>query len=86
MLFRSNEFFRTEGAEKLQKAFEIAKRIPIITSANPLGEKDLSTLSGSFFIFYYDFPGPIHPPTAPLPEPPSQSPPPCTRWWPPSSS
>lgn len=28
-----NEFFRTEGAEKLQKAFEIAKRIPIITSA-----------------------------------------------------
>ncbi|XP_037118834.1 microfibrillar-associated protein 3-like isoform X1 [Syngnathus acus] len=27
-----NEFFRTEGAEKLQKAFEIAKRIPIITS------------------------------------------------------
>ncbi|KAL2095201.1 hypothetical protein ACEWY4_009920 [Coilia grayii] len=28
-----NEFFRTEGTEKLQKAFEIAKRIPIITSA-----------------------------------------------------
>ncbi|CAK6971129.1 microfibrillar-associated protein 3-like [Scomber scombrus] len=28
-----NEFFRTEGAEKLQKAFEVAKRIPIITSA-----------------------------------------------------
>lgn len=27
-----NEFFRTEGAEKLQKAFEVAKRIPIITS------------------------------------------------------
>ncbi|KAH0512214.1 Microfibril-associated glycoprotein 3 [Microtus ochrogaster] len=31
-----NEFFRTEGAEKLQKAFEIAKRIPIITSAKTL--------------------------------------------------
>ncbi|KAM7397643.1 hypothetical protein PAMA_005790 [Pampus argenteus] len=28
-----NEFFRTDGAEKLQKAFEVAKRIPIITSA-----------------------------------------------------
>ncbi|KAM9333174.1 microfibrillar-associated protein 3-like [Pholidichthys leucotaenia] len=28
-----NEFFRTEGTEKLQKAFEVAKRIPIITSA-----------------------------------------------------
>ncbi|XP_070700066.1 microfibrillar-associated protein 3-like [Pempheris klunzingeri] len=28
-----NEFFRTEGAEKLQKAFEVAKRIPIVTSA-----------------------------------------------------
>ncbi|XP_024117147.1 microfibrillar-associated protein 3-like [Oryzias melastigma] len=28
-----NEFFRTEGAEKLQRAFDIAKRIPIITSA-----------------------------------------------------
>lgn len=28
-----NEFFRTEGAEKLQKAFEVAKQIPIITSA-----------------------------------------------------
>ncbi|XP_029303288.1 microfibrillar-associated protein 3-like isoform X2 [Cottoperca gobio] len=28
-----NEFFRTEGAEKLQKALEVAKRIPIITSA-----------------------------------------------------
>uniref|UniRef100_A0A8C6TND0 Microfibril-associated glycoprotein 3 n=1 Tax=Neogobius melanostomus TaxID=47308 RepID=A0A8C6TND0_9GOBI len=27
-----NEFFRTEGTEKLQKAFEVAKRIPIITS------------------------------------------------------
>lgn len=31
-----NEFIRTEGAEKLQKAFEIAKRIPIITSAKTL--------------------------------------------------
>ncbi|XP_048189835.1 microfibril-associated glycoprotein 3-like, partial [Perognathus longimembris pacificus] len=31
-----NEFFRTEGAEKLQKAFEIAKCIPIITSAKTL--------------------------------------------------
>ncbi|MBN3296244.1 microfibril-associated glycoprotein 3 [Amia ocellicauda] len=31
-----NEFFRTEGAERLQKAFEIAKRIPIITSAKTL--------------------------------------------------
>ncbi|XP_019951351.2 microfibrillar-associated protein 3-like [Paralichthys olivaceus] len=31
-----NEFFRTEGAEKLQKAFEIAKRIPIITSTKTL--------------------------------------------------
>ncbi|KAJ8348617.1 hypothetical protein SKAU_G00272060 [Synaphobranchus kaupii] len=31
-----NEFFRSEGAEKLQKAFEIAKRIPIITSAKTL--------------------------------------------------
>ncbi|XP_056156571.1 microfibrillar-associated protein 3-like [Lampris incognitus] len=31
-----NEFFCTEGAEKLQKAFEIAKRIPIITSAKTL--------------------------------------------------
>lgn len=31
-----NEFFRTEGAEKLQKAFEIAGRIPIITSAKTL--------------------------------------------------
>ncbi|XP_049598055.1 microfibrillar-associated protein 3-like [Syngnathus scovelli] len=31
-----NEFFRTEGAEKLQKALEIARRIPIITSAKTL--------------------------------------------------
>ncbi|XP_041120632.1 microfibrillar-associated protein 3-like [Polyodon spathula] len=31
-----NDFFRTEGAEKLQKAFEIAKQIPIITSAKTL--------------------------------------------------
>lgn len=31
-----NEFFRTEGTEKLQKAFEVAKRIPIITSAKTL--------------------------------------------------
>ncbi|XP_054610188.1 microfibrillar-associated protein 3-like [Dunckerocampus dactyliophorus] len=31
-----NEFFRTDGAEKLQKAFEIAKHIPIITSAKTL--------------------------------------------------
>ncbi|XP_068134900.1 microfibrillar-associated protein 3-like isoform X2 [Hyperolius riggenbachi] len=31
-----NDFFRTEGPEKLQKAFEIAKRIPIITSAKTL--------------------------------------------------
>ncbi|KAM9348559.1 microfibrillar-associated protein 3-like [Symphorus nematophorus] len=31
-----NEFFRTEGAEKLQRAFEVAKRIPIITSAKTL--------------------------------------------------
>ncbi|XP_037604486.1 microfibrillar-associated protein 3-like [Sebastes umbrosus] len=28
-----NEFFRTEGAEKLQKALEVAKRIPIVTQA-----------------------------------------------------
>ncbi|KAB5549369.1 hypothetical protein PHYPO_G00066530 [Pangasianodon hypophthalmus] len=28
-----NDFFRTDGAEKLQKALEIAKRIPIVTSA-----------------------------------------------------
>ncbi|KAM7374024.1 hypothetical protein PAMP_006701 [Pampus punctatissimus] len=31
-----NEFFRTDGAEKLQKAFEVAKRIPIVTSAKTL--------------------------------------------------
>ena len=31
-----NEFFRTEGHEKLQKALEIAKRIPIITTAKTL--------------------------------------------------
>lgn len=31
-----NEFFRTEGAEKLQKAFVVAKRIPIVTSAKTL--------------------------------------------------
>ncbi|XP_044079055.1 microfibrillar-associated protein 3-like isoform X2 [Siniperca chuatsi] len=31
-----NEFFRTEGTEKLQRAFEVAKRIPIITSAKTL--------------------------------------------------
>ncbi|CAB1352482.1 unnamed protein product [Coregonus sp. 'balchen'] len=31
-----NEFFCTEGAEKLQKAYEIAKRIPIITSAKTM--------------------------------------------------
>lgn len=31
-----NGFFRTEGAERLQKAFEIAKHIPIITSAKTL--------------------------------------------------
>ncbi|KAA8586503.1 hypothetical protein FQN60_000339, partial [Etheostoma spectabile] len=31
-----NDFFRTEGAEKLQKAFEVAKRIPIVTSAKTL--------------------------------------------------
>ncbi|XP_054482159.1 microfibrillar-associated protein 3-like [Anoplopoma fimbria] len=31
-----NEFFRTEGAEKLQKALEVAKRIPIITTAKTL--------------------------------------------------
>ncbi|XP_059913595.1 microfibril-associated glycoprotein 3-like isoform X1 [Gadus macrocephalus] len=28
-----NDFFHSEGLEKLQKAFEVAKRIPIITSA-----------------------------------------------------
>ncbi|XP_040006186.1 microfibrillar-associated protein 3-like isoform X2 [Xiphias gladius] len=31
-----NDFFRTEGAEKLQKAFEVAKHIPIVTSAKTL--------------------------------------------------
>lgn len=31
-----NEFFRTEGAEKMQKAFEVAKRIPIVTSTKTL--------------------------------------------------
>ncbi|KAI3373296.1 hypothetical protein L3Q82_006595 [Scortum barcoo] len=31
-----NEFFRTEGAEKLQRAFEVAKRIPFVTSAKTL--------------------------------------------------
>ncbi|KAM4620072.1 microfibrillar-associated protein 3-like isoform 1-T2 [Polymixia lowei] len=31
-----NEFFRTEGAEKLQKAFEVAKHIPIVTSAKTM--------------------------------------------------
>ncbi|KAI4882278.1 hypothetical protein NFI96_027220, partial [Prochilodus magdalenae] len=31
-----NDFFRVEGAEKLQKAFEIAKRIPIVTSTKTL--------------------------------------------------
>lgn len=31
-----NDFFRTDGAEKLQKALEIAKRIPIITSTKTL--------------------------------------------------
>lgn len=31
-----NDFFRTEGAEKLQKALEIAKRIPIVTSTKTL--------------------------------------------------
>lgn len=31
-----NEFFRTEGLEKLQKAFEVAKQIPIVTSAKTL--------------------------------------------------
>lgn len=31
-----NDFFRTEGPEKLQKAFEVAKRIPIITSTKTL--------------------------------------------------
>lgn len=31
-----NDFFRTEGPEKLQKAFEVAKRIPIVTSTKTL--------------------------------------------------
>lgn len=31
-----NDFFRTEGAEKLQTAFEVAKSIPIVTSAKTL--------------------------------------------------
>ncbi|KAL7843910.1 hypothetical protein SRHO_G00224490 [Serrasalmus rhombeus] len=31
-----NDFFRVEGPEKLQKAFEIAKRIPIVTSTKTL--------------------------------------------------
>ncbi|KAG7516087.1 microfibril-associated glycoprotein 3 [Solea senegalensis] len=31
-----NELFHSEGAEKLQKAFEVAKRIPIVTSAKTL--------------------------------------------------
>ncbi|KAL0994429.1 hypothetical protein UPYG_G00122180 [Umbra pygmaea] len=31
-----NELFRTEGVEKLQKAYEIAKRIPTITSAKTM--------------------------------------------------
>lgn len=31
-----NEFFCTEGPEKLQKAFEVAKRIPIVTSTKTL--------------------------------------------------
>ncbi|XP_027024666.1 microfibril-associated glycoprotein 3-like isoform X1 [Tachysurus fulvidraco] len=31
-----NDFFRTDGAEKLQKALEIAKRIPIVTSNKTL--------------------------------------------------
>ncbi|XP_077403118.1 microfibrillar-associated protein 3-like [Vanacampus margaritifer] len=31
-----NEFFRTDGAEKLQKAIEIARHIPILTSAKTL--------------------------------------------------
>ncbi|CAN9501076.1 unnamed protein product [Ophioblennius macclurei] len=30
------DFFRSDGAEKLQKAFEVAKRIPILTSAKTL--------------------------------------------------
>ncbi|XP_068601061.1 microfibril-associated glycoprotein 3-like [Brachionichthys hirsutus] len=31
-----NEFFHTDGAEKLQRAIEVAKRIPIVTSAKTL--------------------------------------------------
>ncbi|XP_061659413.1 microfibril-associated glycoprotein 3-like isoform X2 [Syngnathoides biaculeatus] len=31
-----NDFFRTDGAEKLQKALEIARHIPIVTSAKTL--------------------------------------------------
>lgn len=31
-----HDFFSTEGAEKLQKAFEIAKRIPIVTTTKTL--------------------------------------------------
>ncbi|XP_068187852.1 microfibrillar-associated protein 3-like [Antennarius striatus] len=31
-----DEFFRTDGAEKLQRAFEVAKRIPIVTGARTL--------------------------------------------------
>lgn len=31
-----NDFFRTDGAEKLQKALEVAKRIPIVTSAKTM--------------------------------------------------
>ncbi|XP_028322785.1 microfibrillar-associated protein 3-like [Gouania willdenowi] len=31
-----NDFFRTEGAEKLHKAFQVAKQIPIVTSAKTL--------------------------------------------------
>lgn len=31
-----NDFFRTDGQEKLQKALEIAKRIPIVTSTKTL--------------------------------------------------
>ncbi|XP_056140339.1 microfibrillar-associated protein 3-like [Lampris incognitus] len=31
-----NEFFHTDGAEKLQRAFDVAKQIPIITSTKTL--------------------------------------------------
>lgn len=31
-----NDFFRTEGPEKLQKAFDVAKQIPIITSTKTM--------------------------------------------------